>query len=235
MRKWTLGVATLALASCGGAPLIGLSPTIERVETGVMPVPAAVSSRGSYIYTLGPFDKIAIEVVGLPESQRDLVLDGQGMIAYPLAGDVEAQGLTTTQLSALLAERLQEAYVRDPKVSVNLLEMASKTITLDGEVERPGIYPVHPNLTLMKAVALAGGTSDLAGLKHVLVFRNVEGQQFVGLYDLSAIRLGNYPDPAVYPDDQIVVSESRSRRFLASVPGIVSVFTTPLILILRNV
>ena len=232
-----IGSAAALLAASGCAtPDIATSPEIARAPADVLPAPSGMAADGQYVYELGPLDTISIEVEGLPESLREeVVVDGQGMIAYPLAGSVQAAGLTTTQLARTLEERLRESSVRDPRVIVNLVTPVSNVVTVSGQVNEPGLFPVYRDLTLSQAVALAGGENDLARTSTVLVFREVEGQQYVGVYDLKAIRYGNYGDPRLYPNDRVVVSEAEARRLLQTIGPFVSLVTTPLIyLINRN-
>jgi polysaccharide export outer membrane protein len=234
MRKIVLTAMLLPLGACGGMPPVALAPTIEQAPANELPPPAGLRAEGAYVYALGPLDKISIEVDGMPDLLREVVVDGQGMVSYPLAGAVTAGGLTTTQLAQVLEARMRENHVRDPRVSVNIVEATSQVLTVDGEVNKPGLYPVYQDMTLIQAMALAGGDADFARTSAVLIFREVDGQQYVGLYDLNAIRYGNYVDPKVYPNDKIVVSESESRRFLQMVGPFVSLLTTPLIYLIRQ-
>ncbi len=235
IRKACLVAALFAVSGCGGTPRIAQAPTIEQAPGNELPPPTSVSAGGEYVYALGPLDKISIEVDGMPDLLREVVVDGQGMISYPLAGSVSAGGLTTTQLARTLEERLRENHVREPRVSVNFVEPVSQVLTIDGQVNKPGVYPVYNDMTLMRAIALAEGDGPLAATSAVLIFREVEGRQYVGLYNLEAIRHGNYADPKIYPNDKVVVGESQARRLLQTVGPFVSLLTTPLIyLINRN-
>lgn len=234
MRRLCIAAAFLVLGGCGGAPRIAMAPTVEQAPGNELPVPAGLGPDGRYVYQLGALDAISIEVDGLPDLRREVVVDGQGMVSYPMAGFVSAEGLTTTQLADVLADRLRAAHVRDPKVSVNVVTPTSNMLTVDGQVRKPGLFPVYREMTLMQAVAQAGGENDFAAISYVLIFREVGGRQYVGLYDLKAIRFGNYADPKVFPDDKIVVSESEARRILSLVQPFVTLVTTPLVLLLRR-
>jgi polysaccharide export outer membrane protein len=234
IRRIFMAVALFTVSACGGSPPIAMAPTIEQAPANELPPPAQLGAEGRYVYELGPLDKISIEVDGMPDLLREVVVDGQGMVSYPLAGSVSAGGLTTTQLAQVLEAKMRENFVRDPRVSVNLVEAMSQILTVEGEVDKPGLYPVYQDMTLLKAMALAGGDTDFARTSAVLIFREVNGQQYVGLYNLGAIRYGNYADPRVYPNDKIVVSESESRRFLQMVGPFVSLLTTPLIYLIRQ-
>jgi polysaccharide export outer membrane protein len=234
MLRVCIGAALLLLGGCGGTPQIAMAPAIEQAHSNELPLPDGVTAGGGYVYALGPLDKISIEVDGMPDLLREVVVDGQGMISYPLAGSVEAAGLTTTELARVLEMRMRENRVREPRVNVNFVEPVSQALTVDGEVTNPGLYPVYRDMTLIQAVALAGSDTEFARSSAVLIFREVGGQQYVGLYDLRAIRFGNYADPKVYPNDRIVVSESQSRRFLETMQPFASLLTTPLIYLLRR-
>jgi polysaccharide export outer membrane protein len=234
IRKICLGATLLALGGCGGTPPIATAPTIQSAPGNELPPPMGVAASGEYVYAIGPLDKLSIEVDGMPDLLREVVVDGQGVISYPLAGSVAAAGLTTTQLARMLEARMRENHVREPQVNVNFVEAVSQVLTIDGEVNKPGLYPVYRDMTLMQAVALAGSDTEFAKTSAVLVFREAQGQQYVGLYNLDAIRYGNYADPQVYPNDRIVVSEAEARRLLETIQPFVSLLTTPLVLLLRR-
>ena len=233
--KFVLAAAVFAVTGCSsGPPALGLAPTVEYVQAGAMPQPEKVGADGSFLYALGPLDKVEVEVVGMPDLTRQLSVDAQGFLSVPLAGAVKATGLTPVELAGILEERMRQNYLRDPDVVVNLVESTSNAITLDGQVRRPGIYPVYRDQTLTQAIAVAGGENDFARVTTVIVFREVSGQKYVGLYDVRAIRRGNYADPSVYPGDRVVVDESQTRRFLDTIQGVTNLLTTPLVLLSRT-
>jgi polysaccharide export outer membrane protein len=234
IRKAFMVAALVAVSGCGGTPPIATAPTVELAPANELPPPTGLGAAGEYVYVLGPLDKISVEVDGMPDLLREVIVDGQGMISYPLAGSISAAGLTTTQLARALEQRMRENYVRDPRVSVNFVEPVSQVVTVEGEVNKPGLYPVYRDTTLMQAVALAGSHTEFSKTSAVLIFRDAGERQYVGIYDLKAIRYGNYPDPKVYPGDKIVVSESEARRFIQTIQPLVSLVTTPLIYLIRR-
>jgi polysaccharide export outer membrane protein len=238
IRKIFMVGSLLLVGGCGGTPHIALAPTVQRAPQDELPRPDGLGPDGKYIYTLGPLDTISIEVDGMPDllqyQRNQVVVDGQGMIAYPLAGSVSAAGLTTTQLARTLEERMRENHVRNPRVNVNLVTQASNVVTVGGEVNKPGLYPVANEMTLMQAVALASGVNDNAESSVVLVFRDVGSQHYVGLYNLKAISYGNYADPKIYPNDKVIVGEDQARRLVQLVGPFVSLITTPLIYLINR-
>jgi polysaccharide biosynthesis/export protein len=125
--------------------------------------------------------------------------------------------------------------MRDPRVSVNVLEMHSQLVTVDGQVTEPGMFPVTGDMTLMRAIARARGTTEFARLQDVVVFRTVGDQHMAALYNLEAIRRGLYPDPAVYPNDLVVVGDSPARRMFRDIIQASGLIVTPIVALLQNI
>ena len=178
---------------------------------------------------------LTIDVFGVEGmTDRDITVDGGGRIAIPLAGSVEAAGHTPEELAALIAARLRENYMRDPLVTVNLKEALSQFVTVDGQVQQPGNYPVLSDMTLMRAVASARGLGEFAKQDDVVVLRTVNGQRYAGIYNLAAIRRGNYPDPAVFAQDVVIVGDSATLRRMRDFITILPAITSPLIYLLDS-
>lgn len=230
-----IAAAALSAAACSTAPKpVGLASSVHPVE-GELPAPTAGDfSRPVRDFYLGPGDKVAIDVFGVPELQRTAQVDGSGRISFPLIGVIDAAGRTPAQVAAVIEERLRGNFVRNPQVTINLEESVNQTLTVDGQVVKPGMYPVAGRMTLVRAVAVAGGTTEFAKLEDVLIRREVGEQTYIGLYNLGAIRRGNYADPEVYPADVIIVGDSKERRLFRDILQIVPLLTTPLILLMQN-
>lgn len=184
-------------------------------------------------YLIGPYDKLVIDVFGIEElSQKEVQTDASGRISFPLAGVVEASGKTPAELERMLEARLR-TYVRDPQVTVNLKETVSQVVTVDGQVQEPGLYPVVGRMTLVRAIAKAKGTTEFARADDVVIFRTVRGQRTVALFNLDAIRRGNYADPEIYANDVVVVGESQARRFFKDFLQVAPALSYPLVAILQ--
>lgn len=232
-------VLSLALSGCATGPSggsLGETGIARVVNESSMPAPTfADSLAGSRPYVIGPFDQLQIDVFGIPElSQRQVTADAGGRISFPIAGTIDAAGMTPAQLADELTARLRAGYVRNPQVTVNLRQATSQTMTVDGQVNQPGVYPVLGGMTLMKAVATARGVAEFAKLDDVVVLRTVGDQRYAALYNLAAIRRGNYPDPVLYANDTVIVGESRQRRLFRDLLQVVPLLTTPLIVALQN-
>jgi polysaccharide biosynthesis/export protein len=172
-------------------------------------------------YIIGPQDNLEINVFQVMDLTKTVRVESSGMILLPLIGQVRASGRTVKDLSDEIAQKLGEKYVKDPLVTVTVMESASQKVTVDGAVTQPGIYPISGNTTLSQAVALARGTIEDANLRQVAVFRNEGEKRMAAVFDLSAIRAGRLPDPPVYANDVIVVDTAGGRRLLRSLGSIV--------------
>ena len=209
---------------------------INRIAAEELPPPLRSDlSLSTDVYALGAYDEIRLDVFGLEElSNKEMVIDGAGMIAVPLVGPLRAAGKTTGELITEITEGLRRAKVRDPMVTVNLTEGNSNLFTVEGEVEQPGRYPVIGDMTLTRAIASAQGTSELAKVSEVVILRTVGNETFAGLYDLRAIRRGYYQDPAIYVGDVVMVGESRGRRLFRDFLQLAPLLTTPVIVALQR-
>lgn len=227
-------VACAALAACAGGPKpVAQAPTAQQVED--LPVPQLsdlVPPAAGFL--IGPNDKLKIEVFGVPDLQREILVDGSGRLSFPLIGNVEAAGLRPAELEDVIETRLAGQFVKNPQVTVNIEETRNLLVTVEGAVENPGIYPAMGRMSLLRAVAVAGGTTEFSDIDDVIIQRKVGDKTYVGLYNLGAIRRGNYADPAVYPSDIVVVGDSRQRRLFLDFLQIVPLLTTPLFILLDN-
>jgi len=228
-------IGTAALAGCVSTPPLGSKDGSVQIAGEMnLPPPSELDQVAEARSALiGPQDKLSIDVWGVEGLSRQLQVDASGAISVPLAGTLDVAGKKSQQVAEELRSRLLR-YVKDPIVTVNVQEALSRTLTIDGEVEEPGNYPVMNNMTLLRAIAAAKGESNLSNPKDVVVFRTVNGQRMAALYNVAAIRRGNYEDPKVYPNDLIVVGESGRERLLQYALQIGPALVTPLIYILSS-
>lgn len=234
MSKIWVVSSLLLLSACAGNAVIGASPEVTLVNSTELPPPARTDlSAGNRPYYIGPFDKLQIDVFGVPDLKKSVQIDAGGRLSFPLVGVVEASGKTPGELAEILEAKLRGSYVRDPQVTINLEETVSQVVTVDGQVDNPGMFPVIGRMTLVRAVARAGGTTEFAKLSDVVVFREVGGHQYAALYNLQAIRRGNYPDPEIFASDVIIVGDSQARRIFRDVLQVAPLLTTPLVVLTR--
>ncbi len=147
-------------------------------------------------YTLDAGDRLRIVVFGQDGISNSYIVDAGGNVNLPLVGVVPARGATTQQLSQMIAERLKQGYVREPHVSVEV--EAYRPFFILGEVTNPGQYPYVADMTVEKAIAIAGGFAPRANKSKVELSRNAPGQPIKGEVPLA------YP---LRPGDTVVVKE----------------------------
>lgn len=125
-------------------------------------------------YLLGPDDVINISVFREPELDRDVRIAPDGTIVFPLIGKVKVDGLTLSQLIDKLTDEFSE-YIIEPQVAVFIKEYTN--IYVSGEVKKPGSYPLQGKLTVIEAISLAGGFTEIAGRNNVIILRIENGKK----------------------------------------------------------
>lgn len=126
-------------------------------------------------YRLGASDVVEVFVWKEPELSRTITVRPDGRISLPLAGELDAAGATASQLETLITNQLRE-YVDNPLVTVIVEEINSPTISVLGEVRRPGRYVIPQRTTVLDAIAMSGGFTEFANRDHVTVFHHESGQ-----------------------------------------------------------
>lgn len=174
------------------APVASPAPLYNSSAT---PAPAPAITPQSP-YTLDSGDRLRIVVFGQDGLTNSYLVDASGHIAMPLIGSVMAKGETTDQLSARIADKLRDGFIREPHVAVEV--EAYRPFFILGEVTAPGQYPYVANMTAETAVAIAGGFAPRAVRQSVVLIRNYNGQQM-----RMTVPLG-YP---LRPGDTINVQE----------------------------
>lgn len=168
-------------------------------------------------YRVGPNDLLDIEVLDLDKdnAKRTVRVNAAGAVSLPLIGSVIVAGLTAQQAESRIAARYSEKYLQNPQVSVFIKEFTTERITVDGAVVKPGIYPLTGQITLLRALALAGGFGPIADSNEVKLFRvNEKGERQVATFNVDEIRAGKSDDPPIKGDDLIVVQRDANRRML---------------------
>jgi len=183
----------LALAGCSTA---GNSDIAFPMQVAQLQ-PTANSPKTSYgPYALRPNDQVRVQVYNEPDITGDYQVDSAGYLSIPLAGRVKAAGLTASQLERSITSRLKGGILNDPRVTIQVSTYAP--IYIHGEVKKSGEFPFRPGLTVMDAVAAAGGFTYRADDSRAYVRRSGAAAEFV--YPLDARVL-------VFPGDNIRIPE----------------------------
>lgn len=159
---------------------------------------------------LKPNDQIEITVFGQPELATKTTVDDNGMIVLPLIGATKVAGLSVNQAACQIQELYDHDYLVDPRVTVQVSQMAVLRFTILGQVYRPGSYDFPPNegLNLLDAVAKSGGFTRLAAKSKVSVQRSVNGKLTVFTLDVEVMAKDREHKPfEILPGDTITVDE----------------------------
>jgi polysaccharide export outer membrane protein len=145
-----------------------------RVEGAAQGASTSVGNVGAPArdgdYVIGPEDVLAINVWHEAELSRLVPVRPDGKISLPLVGDLKASGLTPRELEAELTKGL-DAYIHKPQVTVIIQEVNSHKFYVLGGVQRPGSYPLSPNITVLGALVIAGGFRDFAKVNQIYLLR----------------------------------------------------------------
>lgn len=166
------------------------------------PVPAVVPTDPDYI--IGPDDVLAVNVWKEPDLSRSAPVRPDGKITLPLLGDVEASGSTPIRLQAKIEKGLAD-FISKPSVTVIVQEPRSHRFNIIGEVQRPGTYAISGPMTVLDAIAVAGGFREWAKTKNIYILRpGPNGQQRIPV-DYKQIVKGKAADIPLRIRDTVIV------------------------------
>jgi polysaccharide export outer membrane protein len=192
-----LGVALLA------SPASAQSQSPSGANT-VAPLPSAVSPTD---YRLMPGDKLRVEVYKDAQLSQSLQVRPDGKVTLPLLGDIVATELTPIQLRDRITTQLKE-YVTNPVVTVIVVEASPAMVYVMGEVATPGSIPMRGSMTVLQALAMAGGFREFANTKDIRILRKMPGKTNAVntlTFNYNAAIKGNEPPMFLLPGDMIVV------------------------------
>lgn len=209
LRRFTLTCLILAAAGLAGCTDTRGGSIPYNVSNFPSPDAPSVTALDPN-YKIAPMDELTIRIFGMPDLSGDYQVDLLGRISMPLIGDVTAMNLSPAELKARLTKQYGEKYLQNPDVSVGVKSAAGHLVTVDGAVKKGGSFPVIGPMTLMQAVAMAGGADEeTANMRRVAIFRTIDGKREAAAFDLVSIQQGEMHDPPVYSGDIIIVDGSR--------------------------
>jgi polysaccharide biosynthesis/export protein len=185
--KWFIPALVVGLAGSGATVLAGQNSQEsqrpaqssivvngEHSTGGDRSTAVAPSSRSSSDYLIGADDMLDVNVWKEQELTRTLQVRPDGKISMPLLNDVQAAGLTPTQLAQSITDRLKK-YLTAPQVTVMVTQINSQRVYVTGEVAHAGAYAVLPGMTVLQAITAAGGLTPFANGKKIFLMRNENG------------------------------------------------------------
>jgi protein involved in polysaccharide export with SLBB domain len=176
---------------------------------------AAADGTGAWSEpVLQPGDEVDLQIYREPEMSGVFRITPEGAIRHPLAGAMAVSGMTIQEAEAHIAKRLAKDYLVNPRVILKLVSAQSAQIVLLGEVKQPGVYPLPPgdSMTLLQAIAGAGGFTELASPDRILIVRKTPDGKQTTIRVRAASLLkgrGKQRDIPLEPNDVITVPEVR--------------------------
>ncbi len=149
-------------------------PVVATTGSAASDAPASVAGTTGAApadYRLGAGDKIRVEVYKEPQLSQSLQVRPDGKITMPLIGDLEAAGQTPSAMRDTIADRLKN-YVVNPVVTVMVVETLASTVYVMGQVNKPGTLPLTGPMSVLQALAMAGGFNEWANTKDIRILRN---------------------------------------------------------------
>ncbi len=198
-------------ASTGDARTV---PTVKGIPPD--PGPAAIPR-------ISEGDLLQLEVFQAPEMSTKERVMASGEIFLPLIGAIKVAGLTQEEAEQLITRKLSENYLQNPQVNIFVEESASQKITVVGDLNQPGVFPLKGSMTLMEAIAQARGVKNTAK-DEAVIFRKTEREGIRGyIIDLDAVQDGTTPDPLLVGGDTIHVAQSGTLVFFDRLFGKLSI------------
>jgi len=214
MRRHLLSIAAAAF-------LVAASPALAGKNILPAPDSAALLAPAAADYRIGAQDVLEVNVFGIEDLKREVQVDNGGNVSLPLVGAMKAGGRTPGEFSEDVEKALKAKYMKDPQVIVTVKNAQSQRVTIDGAVNKPGVYPLTGPTTLLQAISLGGGPDQkLANVKKVAVFRQVGGRRHAATFNLNEIRSGKADDPQIYGNDIVVVDTSGGSKFIQNFQGV---------------
>jgi protein involved in polysaccharide export with SLBB domain len=157
--------------------------------------------------TVGVDDVFDVRVLGEPDLSGAYRIGLEGTIDYPFVGRLSVAGMRPGEIQQLITQKLKNGFLLAPQVSVMVKEWNSRKISVLGQVNKPGPVSYFPRMTIMDAIAAAGGFTPVAAQNSVKLRREVKGRVESVTLRVGDISAGRSPNAVVFPRDVLFVDE----------------------------
>jgi len=206
-----LGCLSLVAATCLWGQQAAKNTNQAKVKFDAETPAASSQPEGaadpSHPYVIGNGDLLAINVWNEPDFKQSIPVRPDGKISLPLIGGIQAAGLTPQELQGAIAAKL-DAYIHHPTVTVVVQQINSRNFNILGRVLKPGTYPLSTSMTVLDAIAAAGGFQDFAKRKDIYVLRHKpDGSENRLSFNYKDVIKGKHMDQNITlePHDTVVV------------------------------
>jgi polysaccharide export outer membrane protein len=156
---------------------------------------------------LGIDDVFEVRVFAEPDLSGTYRISADGTVDYPFVGRIAVIGMRSGDVQELIASKLKDGYLKNPQVSLMVKEWNSRKVSVIGQVQKPGSVAYFPNMTIVDAIAAAGGFTGIASKNAVTLRREMKGSVESKTCPVADISEGRAPNVVLRPGDILVVEE----------------------------
>ena len=201
-------------------PTEAASSTYSQPVEATRPVEVAGNADapvgGGGGYKIGALDVLDISVFQVPELTKSVQVADTGTINLPLVGEVFVVGKTAQQVERDLTAKLGAEYLQNPQVTVYVKEYNSQTVTIEGAIQKPGVFPIKGRTSLLQLIAMANGFDPNSDWT-VLVLRQSDAKKSAAKFDVDAIQKGRAEDPVLQAGDIVIAGSSAIKKGFNSI------------------
>lgn len=170
--------------------------------------PEVVPNKFVPASTLGPGDVFEVKIYDEQELSGIYRVSSSGSINFPLVGRIQLEGLTSSDVADIIQQKLAERFLKNPQVSIFVKEYNSKKVSVFGQVTKPGTFNYEDRMTVIQAVSMAGGFTNIASKNEINVTRMVDNEEKKFFIPVEAIAEGKAKNFFLEPGDIVYVPES---------------------------
>lgn len=200
-RKQCLGICTLFCLMLNVMACVSSVSIDWQARLSYCPTSAELGQ-------LTPWDRLEIRVFGQPDLSGEYEVSPRGTISFPRLGEIEVDGKRCDELEILIREGLMQDYLRDPSVTCINKEVSKAAVTVDGQVQKPGIVEFRPGLMLTDVIAQSGGPTKRALTSGVVIVRKTGQNSESVTVPYQDILQGKAPNVCMHPADLIYIPQS---------------------------
>jgi protein involved in polysaccharide export with SLBB domain len=183
----------------------------HSLAKGQGPAPQSTPAASTSLAAISANDLILVKVFQEDDLESTLRVAEDGTITFPLIGKIKVQDRTPQEAATLIRERLMDGYLKNPQITVTVIDHNKRRFTVLGQVQRPGSYdmPDRDSLSLLQGIGMAGGYTSIANPKKIILKRRVNGRETVYKVNAEKMASGDVSSTfQVLPGDVITVTES---------------------------
>ena len=204
------GLLTLAVAAAGSLPAAVQAQSAQAPSVQATPNSAPAAATGVPLpagYVIGPEDVLNVVFWRNQEMSGDFIVRPDGQISMPLLNDVQAAGLTPDQLRESVTKAATKFLEGEPTVTVVVKAINSRKVTITGQVQKPGAYPLIAPMTVLQLISVAGGLHEFADAKKILIVRTEKGRPVSYKFNYKDVSQGKNLNQNIElkPGDSVIV------------------------------